>query len=73
VLLSHGPAGGGNVSVWDFTEGIKFWLGDGDRVKHANHGFFLHGDSNDYMLMYTPRAKDIKQRPALLVIYESKS
>jgi hypothetical protein len=40
--------------------------------KHANHGFFLHGDSNDYMLMYTPRTKEIKQRPAVMVIYEPK-
>jgi len=68
VFLSHGPAGGGAVSVWDFGEAVKFWM-DG---KHANHGFFLHGDSNDYMRMYTPKAKDIKQRPALMVIYEPK-
>jgi len=69
VLLSHGPAGGGVVSAWDFTEGVKFWL-DG---KHANHGFFLHGDSSDYMRMYTPQAKELKQRPALMVIYEPKA
>jgi hypothetical protein len=69
VLLSHGPAGGGAVSSWDFTQAVKFWL-DGT---HANHGFFLHGDSNDYMLMYTPRATELKQRPALMVIYEPKS
>jgi hypothetical protein len=69
VFLSHGPAGGGAVSAWDFTEAVKFWL-DG---KYANHGFFLHGDSNDYMRMYTPRAKDLKQRPALMVIYEPKA
>ncbi|HZL88277.1 MAG TPA: DNRLRE domain-containing protein [Pirellulaceae bacterium] len=69
VFLSHGPAGGGAVSAWDFTEAVKFWL-DG---KHANHGFFLHGDSNDYMLMYTPRVKDLKQRPALMVIYEPRA
>jgi len=68
VFLTHGPAGGGAVSVWDFTEALKFWL-DGN---HANHGFFLHGDSNDYMRMYTTRAKEIQQRPALLVIYEPK-
>lgn len=67
VFLTHGPAGGGAVSVWDFTEAIRFWQ-DG---KHANHGFFLHGDSNDYMRMYTPKAKDLKQRPAVLVIYEA--
>jgi hypothetical protein len=68
VFLTHGPAGGGTVSVWDFTEAIKFWR-DG---KHANHGFFLHGDSKDYMRMYTHRAKNIQQRPALMVIYEAK-
>jgi len=66
VFLAHGPAGGGAVSVWDFTEAVRFWL-DG---KHENHGFFLHGDSNDYMSMYTPLARDVKRRPAILVIYE---
>ena len=66
VFLAHGPAGGGAVSVWDFTEALRFWR-DG---KHPNHGFFLHGDSSDYMLMYTPLAKDLKRRPAIMVIYE---
>ncbi len=68
VFLSHGPAGAGAVSVWDFTEALKFWQ-DG---QHPNQGFFLHGDSNDYMRMYTSRAKEIQQRPALLVIYDPK-
>jgi hypothetical protein len=68
VFLSHGPAGGGAVSVWDFTEALKFWL-DG---KHTNRGFFLHGDANDYMRMYTPKAKNLKDRPAVMVIYEPK-
>jgi hypothetical protein len=68
VFLAHGPAGGGAVSTWDFTEAVKFWL-DG---KHANHGLFLHGDSVDYMRMYTHRAKDVKRRPAVMVIYEPK-
>jgi hypothetical protein len=66
VFLSHGPAGGGAVSVWDFAEAVKFWT----EGRHANQGFFLHGDSSDYMRMYTPRAKNSKQRPALMVIYE---
>lgn len=68
VFLTHGPAGGGAVCVWDFTAALKFW-GDGTR---ANHGFFLHGDSSDYMLACTPLAKDIRRRPAILVIYEPK-
>ena len=69
MFLSHGPAGGGVVSVWDFTEAVKFW----QEGNYANHGFFLHGDSSDYMRMYTPKAKNHKQRPALLVIYEPKT
>jgi hypothetical protein len=68
VFLAHGPAGGSAVSVWDFAEAVRFWL-DG---KSANHGFFLHGDSIDYMRMYTQKAKNLKQRPALMVIYEPK-
>jgi len=52
VFLLHGPAGGGAaVSDWDFTAGLKFWT----EGKHPNHGFFLHGDANDYMRMYTPQ------------------
>ncbi len=66
VFIAHGPAGGGAVTVWDFGEAVKFWF-DG---RHVNHGFFLYGDSNDYMSMYTPRVKDIKLRPALMVVYE---
>ncbi len=68
MFVAHGPAGGGSVSAWDFTEAMKFWL-DG---KHANQGFYLHGDSTDYMRMYTPLAKEIKHRPAVMVIYEPK-
>jgi len=56
------------VSTWDFTEALRFWA-DG---KHENHGFFLYGDSVDYMSMYTPLAKDVKARPAILVVYEPK-
>ena len=66
VFIAHGPAGDGAVTVWDFGEAVKFWF-DG---RHANRGFFLYGDSNDYMLMYTPQVKDIKLRPALMVVYE---
>lgn len=68
VFLSHGPAGSGTVCVWDFTEALKFWQDD----KHPNHGFFLHGDSIDYMRMNTSRAKELRDRPAILVIYEPK-
>jgi hypothetical protein len=68
VFLMHGPAGGGPVSVWDFTEALKFWT-DG---RHENHGFFFYGDSSDYMRMVTPLHKDVKLRPAILVIFDPK-
>jgi len=67
-FIAHRPSGGGAVSTWEFTEAVKFWF-DG---QHANHGFFLYGDSNDYMRMYTPRVKDIKLRPAIMVVYDPK-
>ena len=66
AFLMHGPAGGGFVSDWDFTEALKFWT-DG---KHANHGFFLYGDSSDYMVIYTPKVKEVARRPAIMVVYE---
>jgi WD40 repeat protein len=67
LYLAHGP-GGGKVNVWDFREAVKFWT-DG---KHTNHGFMLHCDSRDYMRAHTREAKEIKDRPALLVIYDPK-
>ena len=63
-----GAAGTGVATDWDFTAAVKFWL-DG---QHENHGFFLNGDSNDYLTMFTPAAKDVKLRPALMVVYEPK-
>jgi hypothetical protein len=65
MFLAHGP-GGAKVNVWDFTEAVKFWT-DG---KQPNHGFMLHGDSHGYITGWTREAKAIKDRPAVLVIYE---
>jgi hypothetical protein len=67
LFLAYGP-GRGKVNWWDFTEAVRFWTNG----EHPNHGFMLHGDSLDYMTGYTRKAKDIKNRPALLVIYEPK-
>jgi hypothetical protein len=64
VYVAHGP-GGGQVSVWDFTEAVRFWT-DG---KHVNHGFMLHGDSFDYIKGFTREAPELKDRPAVLVVY----
>lgn len=68
VFLAHGP-GNAPVSTWDFTEAVKFWT-DG---RHENHGFMLHGDSFHYMgKTHCRESKELRSRPALLVIYEPK-
>jgi hypothetical protein len=67
IFLAYGP-GRGKVNWWDFTLAVRFWT----TGEHPNHGFMLHGDSHDYMTAYTREAKDIKNRPAVLVIYEPK-
>jgi hypothetical protein len=68
VYLAHGP-GNAPVSSWDFIEAVRFWT-DG---AHENHGFFLHGDSFHYMgKAYCRESKEIRKRPALLVVYEPK-
>jgi len=64
VLLFHGP-GSAPVTSWDFTAGMKFWIEQG----HENHGFFLYGNAGDYMRIFMPSAKDIRQRPAIWVVY----
>ncbi|MCE9561133.1 MAG: DNRLRE domain-containing protein [Planctomycetes bacterium] len=67
VFLAHG-AGQGKVNAWEFTDAVRYWT-DG---KHANYGFMLHGTGADYMTGHTREATDIKNRPAVLVIYAPK-
>jgi len=69
LYLAHGPSQG-NANTWDFTEAVKWWT-DG---KHVNHGFFWHNDGQDFWSGGCPtrEAKDVKTRPALMVIYEAK-
>jgi hypothetical protein len=68
IFLAYGPGRPGKVNTWDFTHAVKFWT-DG---KHDNHGFMLHGDAGDYMTAHAREAADIKNRPAVLVIYVPK-
>jgi hypothetical protein len=67
MFLAYGP-GQGKVNAWDFTEAVRYWT-DG---RHPNHGFMLHGDSHDYMIGSAREAKEIRDRPAVLVVYEPK-
>ena len=68
IFLATGP-GNAPVSSWDFTEAVKFWTAG----EHENHGFFLHGDSFHYMgRAFSREAKEVRNRPAILVVYEPK-
>ena len=65
IFLAYGP-GGVKACTWDFTEAVRYWTGG----KHDNHGFMLHGDSHDYVMGHSREAKDVKDRPAVLLVYE---
>ena len=67
TFLAHGP-GSAKALTLDFTTAVRYWT-DG---KHPNHGFMLHGDSHDYLIAHSREAKELKDRPALLVVYEPK-
>jgi hypothetical protein len=67
LFLAYGP-GQPKVNCWDFAVAVRFWTSG----EHPNHGFMLHGDSKDYMIAHAREAPDIKDRPAVLVIYEPK-
>lgn len=67
VYLAHGPSQG-KVNYWDFVHAVRFWT-DG---KHDNHGFMLHGDAGDWLpRAHSREAKEIKDRPAVWVIYKT--
>lgn len=68
VYLAYGPAQGGAANTWDFTEAVKFWA-DG---QFENHGFFFHTAGGEAIYSPTREAKNVKDRPALMVIYEPK-
>src|SRR5262249_49344010 len=67
IYLAHGPAQPGGSSG-DFPHAVRFWT-DG---KHETHGFMLHSDAHDYFIAHYREAANVKDRPALLVIYEPK-
>jgi hypothetical protein len=73
VFVSYGYPGGHPVSGFDFAEAVRFWTRGDNRPDHENHGFMFFGQADDYTLVLTREAKEVKKRPALLVIYEPKN
>ena len=66
LYLAYGPSQG-NVNTWDFTEAVKYWTNPANK----NHGFFWHCTPKDFWTGSNPtrEAANIKDRPALMVIY----
>ncbi|MCE9531892.1 MAG: DNRLRE domain-containing protein [Planctomycetes bacterium] len=67
LYLAHGPSQEG-CSTWDFTHAVRFWTSG----KQENRGFMLHGDAADWFIAWYREAEEIKNRPAMMVIYEPK-
>ncbi|MDB5343659.1 MAG: hypothetical protein JWP89_2036 [Schlesneria sp.] len=67
VYVAHGPSQP-DCCHWDFVQSVRFWTNG----QHSNHGFMLHGDSKDWFRAWFREAPVIKNRPAVLVIYEPK-
>ncbi len=56
------------TGVFDFKEAVKFWTNG----KKKNYGFIIYGSGSERARAYSYNTKDIKQRPAIYVIYEAK-
>ena len=65
VFVAYGP-GQGKVNAWDFTHAVRYWTTE----KQANHGFMLHGDLHDCITSATREAKSVRDRPAVMVVYQ---
>lgn len=70
LILAYGPSGLA-VSSWDFTHAVRWWTSG----KNANNGFCIYSllpDYMDYMMAWTAEAKQVKNRPALMIVYEAR-
>ena len=67
LIIAYGQSNVG-VSRWNFTEAVRYWRTTGN----MNHGFALTSIEMDYMNCFSAKAKQLSDRPALLVIYEPK-
>jgi len=66
IYAAHSP-GQGQANVWDMTEITRQWV----EKSISNHGFWLYGDSKDWLLSaHYSESHDAPKRPALLIIYE---
>lgn len=66
IFAAHG-SGQGKTNLWDMTEITQKWVNG----TIANHGFWLYGDSHDWLLnAHYSESETTSKRPTLFVIYE---
>jgi len=61
--------GAGIVHTWDFSEAVKYWTAG----THPNHGYSMfcqYHEPDRWWASPSRRAANVKDRPALMVIYE---
>ena len=70
IVIAFGHSTGNGANTWNFTEAIRYWTEGG----HPNHGFVFYPvswDYSDYFTAFSREALDVKNRPAMYVLYES--
>ena len=69
LIVACGQAGY-NIDTLDFTLALKYWLAE----LHENHGWVMcsPGTAMEYTHIWSREAPNVKDRPALMVVYETK-
>jgi len=69
LIIAYGQSGL-NIQDWDFTEAVKYWTSG----EHENHGFVMASPSGFFenFQYHSRENRDVKKRPAMMVIYEPK-
>ncbi|MCL2639322.1 MAG: hypothetical protein FWD53_00605 [Phycisphaerales bacterium] len=73
LILAHGPSHL-NAIPCDFTNAVKYWTAAPPN-QNPNHGFAyysIYSVHSDFLTAHNSRTKNLKDRPALMVIYEPK-
>jgi hypothetical protein len=67
LIVAYGQAGL-EIDTLDFTEALKYWTSG----EHENHGWVMcsSGTAMEYTHIFSREAANVKDRPAILVVYE---
>jgi hypothetical protein len=67
LVIAYGQAGF-DQNVFDFTEAVRWWTSG----RHANYGFTMYSFGNymEFCTVWMRHVSEIRNRPALVVVYE---